>query len=877
MDNSKLTVTVRNKVPEIRYGDYLVSDNKQLRIVFDLDSEWDAYVHKTARFNLDGWQFDIAFTGDTVTLPLLPAYTGELKVGVYAGDLATTTAVSIPVRDSVLAPGDVIPLEDAAEMARVAAEASRVDAENARAAAELLRQSAEFARQFNEDLRNEAETARAVAERTRNENEQDRQAAESARAAAERTRTSAESGRAAAETERGRGENARELAEYRRNLAEQSRQEAEEARAGAEAARDSAETARADAETLRASSERSRASAEGNRAWSESLRAAAENLRASAESARAAQESVRSSAELVREQNEMQRVQNELARNAAELAREQRIAAVIAEFSDYMDRNDVFDVLALIREYGTKAALRMFCEANAPLVGLDTAVLRFFAAAGACVSETYTSTFYLYETSSAPAGTKRDANANLVCVPSTNFTAGRDDYAELPLFACFDCNYTIDGTTLEPVISAIKGVYGNFSSAPASSFVGVLQMTGWVRRTTDATTKTVEYAAYKKESGFKPLPEAVRASDNSVRPFVIHAKYAAGLNAQSKLGSFSGAIPAAHRSSADVSCSISHDSQIARWHAVGAQYCGAGLCDYAFLQTMLEIKYANLGSANVMKGCRDYNLSLSAAAAETGVKRVLVTSAQASKLLVGSAVSVGTVNDRANYKAYGTVGYAAIESITDVELDGTPYKAINLDVDSTFDTTLNTKLVTQPWFTGSTDNVRGNDGSPFDNQSGKEPFKLQGIEVMIGASESIADTLITWQSGRFAAYTERLSSSITQAAPSANAESIALLDPIASLQFVAELDPSADQEGYLFASAVGASSTTGYCASQRRAAVESGSRQLLTFGSLIGSAAAGLAYLSEYDTNLKSPMEVCRACGTGGNRGVYTESIGTLG
>ena len=143
MDNSKLTVTVRNKVPEISYGDYLVSDNKQLRIVFDLDSEWDAYAHKTARFNLDGWQFDIAFTGDTVTLPLLPAYTGELKAGLYAGDLATTTAVSIPVRDSVLAPGDVISLEDAAEMARVAAEASRVDAENARAAAELQRQQAQ--------------------------------------------------------------------------------------------------------------------------------------------------------------------------------------------------------------------------------------------------------------------------------------------------------------------------------------------------------------------------------------------------------------------------------------------------------------------------------------------------------------------------------------------------------------------------------------------------------------------------------------------------------------------------------------------------------------------------------------------------------------
>ena len=220
---------------------------------------------------------------------------------------------------------------------------------------------------------------------------------------------------------------------------------------------------------------------------------------------------------------------------------------------------------------------------------------------------------------------------------------------------------------------------------------------------------------------------------------------------------------------------------------------------------------------------------------------------------------------------------AAIASITDVEIGGTAYKAIDLAVDSTFDTSSNTKLITQPWFTGSTDNVRGNDGSPFNNQSGKEPFKLQGIEVMIGGSESIADTLITWQGDRFAAYTERLGANITQASPSANAERIASLEPIASLQFAAELDPTADQEAYMFASAVGASSSTGYCASQRRAAIASGSMQLLTFAALNGSASAGLAYLSEYDTNAKSPTELCRACGTGGNRGVYTESTGTLG
>ena len=345
-------------------------------------------------------------------------------------------------------------------MARVSAEADRVDAENARAAAELLRQQAEFSRQFNENLRIEAETARASAERARSENEADRHSAESVRAAAESARAGAEGARAAAEIERGHNENARELAEYRRSLAEQARQSAEVARAGAESARASAETARATAEVQRSGAERTRASSETERVYSESQRAAAENLRASAENARASaentrtsQESARACAELTREQNEARRIQNEL-------AREQRIAAVIAEFSDYMDDNDVFNVLALIREYGMRAAFRMFCNANAPIAGLDTAVLRFFTAAGVCTSETYTSIFYTYSTSPSPVGTKKDDNANLVCVPSTNSTAGRDDYAMLTTIAGILVALMLLLPKIQAMVRAVQKMYG---------------------------------------------------------------------------------------------------------------------------------------------------------------------------------------------------------------------------------------------------------------------------------------------------------------------------------------------------------------------------------------------------------------------------------
>lgn len=870
MDNSKLTVTVRNKVPEISYGDYLVSDNKQLKIVFDLDGEWSAYEYKTARFDLDGWQFEIAFTGDTVTLPLLPAYTGELKAGLYAGDLATTTAVSIPVRDSVLATRGSVSVDDAAEIARVAAEAARVEAENARATAEAQRRIAESARQAAEELRTAAENERISAEQTRLANEAARQAAERTRSANESTRTSAES-------ERVRSEDARELAEYRRDLAEQARQAAEDARASAETARASAETVRDTQEARRSSSEEARAAAESERIWSENLRAAAENLRASEENTRAAQERARNSAELIREQNEAQRVRNELDRIAAELARDARIAAVIDEFDDYMDGNDVFKVLAIIREYGMKQAMRLFCEAYAPLFGLDSALLRFFTAAGACVSETYTSAFYLYTTSPSPVGWKKDDNYGLVCEPSTNETAGRDDYADLPLFACFDCNYTIDSTTREPVISAVKGVYGNFSSAPANSFVGVLQMTGWVRRSIDATTKTVEYAAYKKDAGFKPLPEAVRASDNSVRPFVIHAKYAAGFDSQNKLSSVSGVMPVSGRPASGGGINIGRSAHIAAWSALGSQYTSSSICDQAFLQTMLEIKYANLGSVNIMPDCFNYDFAFTAAVSESGVKRILLTPEQAEAFVVGSSVSLGTSSSRSSADCYDICGITRIASIGTVTLNGTNYGAITLDSDETFDTAAgSTYIVTHAWHTGSTDAVLGNDGSPFGMQSGKEPVKLQGIEIGIGLSEIALDTVMSLgSSGPIKVKVQRT--------PDGELVSIGTTPRGASqgmLQGVQELNAAAnDPKSYMLRTAKGGTVAQGYCSMWYLAAAsQTSDRMYGMYGNVTTTGNGGIAYTRGGSQFTTSDFTYgCRICGTAGNRGVYTESAGALG
>lgn len=542
--------------------------------------------------------------------------------------------------------------------------------------------------------------------------------------------------------------------------------------------------------------------------------------------------------------------------------------------------NDLFIIPALIEQYGVKLAFRDFAEANAEYDTLTNICLRFFTAAAKAETRKFTSQFYKFATSQSTLGEKLDDNAELVCTPSTRATAGTDNYATIPLFACFDVNYTIDSTTLEPVIHAIKDVYGTFTATPTTSLVGVMQMTGWVRRSSTETTKKVEYVA-NEETGFKPLPEAVRASDNTVRPFVIHAKYAAGYNASDVLSSVSGVQPATYRSGSQGSTSISHDGQIAKWREWGSQYGGSALCDIAFLQLMLEIKYAVLGSAQKMSGCRDYYLGLTVAAAEDGVTRVLLSSTDAAKLVVGSCVSVGTENDRAKATCYSICDIVPILSIEDVEVEGVAYKAVNLDTETTFNVPAGAYVVTQPWRTGATDDVPGNDGSPFNNTSGKEPYKLQGIEVQLGMYEVPGDTTLNETAtaddvpGVYKIYTNRLAANVRSGGSGVDPVQVGTItkNGSAAWKYVAELNWDAnDQEAYLAAQAYGAASTTGYRgAHYLDAEATTGWREWLAFGRLADGGCCGLVCAGLNVGLGYANWNICaRACGTGGNRGEFT-------
>ena len=108
-----LNITVANKVATYRQRDgVIVCGNTDYTITFTFDDEWSSYTVKTARFKWNGTYRDVVFSGSTVTVPKIQN-TDQVDVGVYAGDLHTTTPAKIPCTKSILCeegtPGDPLP------------------------------------------------------------------------------------------------------------------------------------------------------------------------------------------------------------------------------------------------------------------------------------------------------------------------------------------------------------------------------------------------------------------------------------------------------------------------------------------------------------------------------------------------------------------------------------------------------------------------------------------------------------------------------------------------------------------------------------------------------------------------------------------------
>ena len=97
-----LHIVVNNKIATYLTRDgNIVCGNSDYRIVFTFDTEWDEYDGKVARFIWNEKYLDVAFNGNTVVVPMITRAL-HLKVGVYAGELCTTTPAVIDCEDSIL-------------------------------------------------------------------------------------------------------------------------------------------------------------------------------------------------------------------------------------------------------------------------------------------------------------------------------------------------------------------------------------------------------------------------------------------------------------------------------------------------------------------------------------------------------------------------------------------------------------------------------------------------------------------------------------------------------------------------------------------------------------------------------------------------------
>lgn len=342
---------------------------------------------------------------------------------------------------------------------------------------------------------------------------------------------------------------------------------------------------------------------------------------------------------------------------------------------------------------------------------------------------------------------KLDDNAGLVCEPSTDTVEGRDDYADIPLFKWYNCNYKRDasGRAYPTAIEHLSDDYRKIGTVD----VGVIQMTPYVKWDASNPDYILWSITDSPRDGFTPW--AAAKSGDTVYPYVIHSKFFSGVGEDGLLRSVYDLIPARNQS---------YYNLITDYAKKGAGYKGAGGEKAAWQILFNSIKYAVKSSQEKYAGCTGYNLQYPAAVQRSEKLTYFpVTAAQAKNLLVGSRVSVGygskgsdgTVN---NDRSASTVHqYADEAKILKIEPIDDMTSAVYLDCDA-FDTmpvalsdTLNAHITlsTMHWHSGTTDAVIGHhDGSPGSNTDSKHPYRVQGIEYAVGGYEVLSDAVLAF-------------------------------------------------------------------------------------------------------------------------------------
>ena len=239
--------------------------------------------------------------------------------------------------------------------------------------------------------------------------------------------------------------------------------------------------------------------------------------------------------------------------------------------------------------------------------------------------------------------------------------------------------------------------------------------------------------------GYVPMAGDV-ATDGTHRLLTWHPAFYGGKNSAGGMTSGAGLLPMPW-TSANAALPLAR-----KLTAYDGLWCD---CDTQFALMAWRLRHWTLSNSGQLEGCTNYNYQYTLAAAETGVKRVLLTKAQGANLLAGSCVCLGergsnTNNDRNQAYNHDVFNIAKILSVETVTVNDTEYAAVNLELDSTIDTTTTMLVSTMSWPNGTTEALPGHsDGCIGNLTNGKYPYRIAGMEMQIGSYCEELDPL--WQ------------------------------------------------------------------------------------------------------------------------------------
>lgn len=341
-----------------------------------------------------------------------------------------------------------------------------------------------------------------------------------------------------------------------------------------------------------------------------------------------------------------------------------------------------------------------------------------------------------YAKSTSVLGELIDDSAGLVCTPSTENTAGSDPFAHLPQFWCLEVSAekNADGSH---EIYYVEHIDDTADVRSGEHLCWVLQKNTYKREWQDKDYKYLKMRCHPAP-GYKRWPEG-KDRTGKIHEYMAHPKYYAGIGADGRITCGTGLKPVNR---------TSHVTGVTKWRARGSQYSGASGSIGKFLDIMMRLKYGRKGNSGKIEGCTVYNYQYTVAVSETGVERVILTTAQAANLYVGSSVMLGIQDgsDRNITSNYSILDGKLITAIETIRIDDADYAAVYIDNGGvTFDTTAgSTYLSTSPYYSGWNDTVLGRDGSRYNPTSGKEPGLLQGVEFQNGSYLIVSDELWQW-------------------------------------------------------------------------------------------------------------------------------------